>query len=112
MSIASYDIAIDQGETFTLNVQIRDPNTNASIIPLIASAKSQIKEAPHGTLFGEMVCTIDVVNDCVKIFLPASISAALNSPRVVWDLKITYTDGQVKFPIGGKIKITSTVTTI
>lgn len=88
-----YDIEIQQGAKFLLNVQARNKADN-SILSLVGySGKLQIKSAPGGTLLMEAstangYITINGPSGIVSINVPATVTAPMTWNTGVYDLEV------------------------
>jgi hypothetical protein len=74
-----------------------------------ATANSQIRDRPGGTLIVALVCTITLPNK-IDVVLSATDSAKLPGSGA-WDLQVTYASGDVATVLAGPVNTTVDVTT-
>jgi hypothetical protein len=75
-----------------------------------ATAVSQIRDKPGGTLIAALTCVITLPN-LIDATLSAADSAKLPSSGA-WDLQVTYASGDVATVLAGPVNTTSDVTTV
>ena len=104
-----YDLAIYRGDSY--GWQFRLWQDQAKTIPVVltgASAAAQIRDRPDGTRIVSMDCDITLPNIVAVSLSPAS------SQRVpdqgVWDLQLTFPEGQVATAVNGAVSTTLDVT--
>jgi hypothetical protein len=73
-----------------------------------ATAKSEIRERPAGVMITPMTCIVTLPN-IVNVYLAAADSHKLPA-KGVWDLQLTFLDGDVQTPLAGPVTITTDVT--
>ena len=73
-----------------------------------ATAKSQIRDRPQGTVVSDLVCAITLPN-IVLVTLTSAVSHTLPA-KGAWDLQLTYASGDVGTPVGGNVSVTPDVT--
>lgn len=88
-----FDIEVQQGIKFALNVQARNESDN-SILPLIGySAKMQIRDKPGGTILLDAstsngMITINGPSGIVSILVPATTTDTMTWNTGVYDLVV------------------------
>lgn len=91
-----YDIEVQQGAKFTLNVQARNKSDN-SVLNLVGySGKMQIRDAPGGSLLMEAstsngFLTINGPAGTVMINVPATTTGPMTWNTGVYDLEVSTT---------------------
>ena len=111
MAAANYDLTIDQGSTFVIDITI---NESGSVKDLTGySARSQMRSTKTSTdVAASFTCTIPVPSSgIVKMELPATTSSAMTAGLYFYDLEIhTAGDAIVKRLIEGKVTLNQEVT--
>lgn len=111
MAAANYDLTIDQGSTFVIDITI---NEGGSVKDLTGySARSQMRSTKTATdVAASFTCTIPVpTNGVVKMELPAGTSSDMSAGLYFYDLEIhTSSDAIVKRLIEGKVTLNQEVT--
>ena len=111
MAAANYDLTIDQGSTFVIDITI---NEGGSVKDLTGySARSQMRSTKTATdVAASFTCTIPVpTNGVVKMELPAGTSSDMAAGLYFYDLEIhTGSDAIVKRLIEGKVTLNQEVT--
>ena len=111
MAAANYDLTIDQGSTFVIDVTI---NEGGSVKNLSGySARAQMRSTKTAsTVAASFTCTIPIPsNGIVKMELPAATSSGMTAGLYFYDLEIhTSGDAIVKRLIEGKVTLNQEVT--
>lgn len=111
MAAANYDLTIDQGSTFVIDVTI---NEGGSVKDLSGySARAQMRSTKTAsTVAASFTCTIPIPsNGIVKMELPAATSSGMTAGLYFYDLEIhTSGDAIVKRLIEGKVTLNQEVT--
>ena len=103
MSAANYDLVIDQGSTFAIDLVIKESG----------STKDLRSTKTSSSIAGTFTCTVlsPVSDGKVKIELPASTSSAMEAGMYFYDLEIhTGSDAIVKRLLEGKVTLNQEVT--
>ena len=111
MSAANYDLVIDQGTTFTVDITINESGSAKNLTGY--SARAQMRSTKTATsVAGSFTCTIPTPsNGIVKMELSPSTSSAMTAGQYFYDLEIyTGSDAIVKRIIEGKVNLTQEVT--
>ena len=111
MAAANYDLTIDQGSTFVIDVTI---NEGGSVKNLSGySARAQMRSTKTASsIAASFTCTIPIPsNGIVKMELPAATSSGMTAGLYFYDLEIhTSGDAIVKRLIEGKVTLNQEVT--
>lgn len=111
MAAANYDLTIDQGSTFVIDITI---NESGSVKDLTGySARAQMRSTKTASdVAASFTCSIPVPsNGVVKMELPATTSSAMTAGLFFYDLEIhTAGDAIVKRLIEGKVTLNQEVT--
>lgn len=111
MAAANYDLTIDQGSTFVIDVTI---NEGGSVKNLSGySARAQMRSTKTASaVAASFTCTIPIPsNGIVKMELPAATSSGMTAGLYFYDLEIhTSGDAIVKRLIEGKVTLNQEVT--
>lgn len=112
MSAANYDLVIDQGSTFAIDLTINESGSAKDLTGY--SARAQMRSTKtSSTVAGTFTCTVltPVADGKVKMELPASVSSAMEAGMYFYDLEIhTGSDAIVKRLLEGKVTINQEVT--
>ena len=111
MSAGTYNLTIDQGTTFNLDVTIKEDDVAKDLTGY--SARAQLRTTKTASsVAASFTCTIPTpANGTVKMTLSPSTSSAMTAGMFFYDLEI-YTSGDaiVKRIIEGTAKLTQEVT--
>lgn len=112
MSAANYDLVIDQGSTFVIDLTIKESGTLKNLTGF--SARAQMRSSKTASaVAASFTCSITSppTAGIVKMELPATTSSAMASGVYFYDLEIhTANDAIVKRLIEGKVTINQEVT--
>lgn len=107
-----YNITIYKGETLSIVVELDDA-TGAAINLTGATLTAQCKvKSTNTTLFSFTTAVLSPATDGkFTLSLPAATSAGLTPQKgLVYDVKIAWAGGDVKYWLGGDVEIIDTVT--
>lgn len=111
MSAATYDIVIDQGSNYAIDVEVKESGLvkNLSGYAARASVKSSKTATTNAATFD---CTIPVPTDGkVKVEMPVSTTANLSPGKYFYDLEIHTSDNSiVKRLIEGTVTVSVGIT--
>lgn len=111
MAAANYDLTIDQGSTFVIDITIKEDGSVKDLTGY--SARSQMRSTKTAAdVAASFTCTIPVpTSGVVKMELPASTSSDMSAGLYFYDLEIhTGSDAVVKRLIEGKVTLNQEVT--
>jgi len=111
MSAGTYNLVIDQGSDFALDLVIKEAGTalNLSNYSGRAQLRTSVDASSASATFS--VTVTNASGGALKMQLPATTSAALAAGQYVYDLEIyTANDSIVKRIIQGDVTITPEVT--
>jgi hypothetical protein len=107
---ASYDLVIYRGDTYSWDFLLWNDIHNGIPTDLTGVVvKSEIRDRPSGNLIIPLTLTVTLPNT-INAALSAASSALLPVPLGVWDLQLTYPDGDVLTVIAGEVYVTADVT--
>lgn len=109
MTPGKFDLQLYRGDSYAWRFRIW--TDTAQTVPanlLGATAMAQIRDKSAGDKIVDLICTITQPNLIDVSMTPAKYSTC--PPSGVWDLQITYSDGQVHTPIAGTVTVTPDVT--
>jgi hypothetical protein len=111
MSAATYDLVIDQGSDFALDLAVTE---NASVKNLTGySARAQMRSSKTASsVAASFTCSIvSATGGTLKIELPNATSSAMSAGRYYYDLEIfTGSNGIVKRLLEGAVILNQEVT--
>lgn len=111
MSAANYDLVIDQGSSFTIDITIKESGSVKDLTGY--SARSQLRSTKAASsATASFTCSIPTPsNGVVKMELSPSTSSGISAGQYFYDLEIyTSSDAIVKRIIEGKVNLTQEVT--
>ena len=112
MSAANYDLVIDQGSTFVIDLTIKEEGVLKNLTGF--SARAQMRSTKSASaVAASFTCTVvsPAANGVVKMELPATTSTAMTAGAYFYDLEIhTANDAIVKRLIEGTVTINHEVT--
>ena len=104
MAAANYDLTIDQGSTFVIDITVKEAGSVKDLTGY--SARAQMRSTKTAAdVAATFTCTIPIpTNGIVKMELPATTSSAMTAGLFFYDLEIhTGSDAIVKRLIEGKV---------
>lgn len=107
MQPAKLDLDIYRGDSMRLRIKLYDQGQNPIDLTDVA-AKSEIRDRPAGCVIVAFECTITLPN-VIELFLPAGLSHTLPIGGV-WDLQLTFLNGEVQTPLAGQVTVIPDVT--
>lgn len=111
MAAGTYDIVIDQGSDFSIQVAISEDGT---AVPVAThTARAQLRPSPtSATKTADFVCTIvDATNGKLNMQLTNSVTAGIASGKYYYDLELVNTNnGTVTRLLQGVARVTPEVT--
>ena len=111
MTAATYNLVIDQGSDFAIDLLIKEGGVVKDLTGY--SARAQMRSTKTATdVAASFTCSIPIpTNGIVKMELPASTSSAMTAGLFFYDLEIhTAGDAIVKRLIEGKVTLNQEVT--
>ena len=111
MAAANYDLTIDQGSTFVIDITVKESGSVKDLTGY--SARAQMRSTKTAaTVAASFSCSIPIpTNGIVKMELPATTSSAMQAGLFFYDLEIhTAGDAIVKRLIEGKVTLNQEVT--
>jgi hypothetical protein len=112
MSAANYDLVIDQGSTFAIDLTVKESGVAKNLTGY--SARAQMRSTKTAaSVSGTFTCTVlnPASDGVLKMELPASTSSAMSAGLYFYDLEIhTGSDSIVKRLLEGKVTINQEVT--
>jgi hypothetical protein len=114
MDPGKYNLKIYQGDTFSLEMRIKnDDGTDIDLTGV--HARMQIRKFAHAvdsliSLDSAGAGGITIDGSAVKVQIPAAVTAAFAAQSAVYDLELINPDLTVKTLIAGQVSITKEVT--
>jgi hypothetical protein len=104
-----YDLHLYRGDSAGLQFKLWQDSSKTVAVNLSgATVASEVRDKPSGSKIVPLTCTVTLPN-IIDVTINAAVSAAC-PPKGVWDLQITYADGQVQTPVAGSVFVTADVT--
>lgn len=110
------NLVVDQGSTFRKTFTYKTGTTPTPVNLTGCTAKCQLRTAPSSEVVLLELTTVNGgiilggVNGTIELFITDEQSALLSSALVVYDVLITFTNGDVKRILEGNISIRPGVT--
>ena len=111
MAAANYDLTIDQGSTFVIDITVKESGSVKDLTGY--SARAQMRSTKTASeVAASFTCSIPIAsNGIVKMELPAATSSGMTAGLFFYDLEIhTAGDAIVKRLIEGKVTLNQEVT--
>jgi len=109
MNPGKFDFNMYRGDSYTWRFILW--SDEARLIPVDltgATVAAEIREKDSGTIILPLPCVVELPN---KIDISMTPDMYDQCPlKGVWDLQITFSDGEVQTPIGGTVTVTPDVT--
>lgn len=100
-----YDLRIDQGASYVLELQMADESGNA-LDMTGCTAASQIRQSHTSAAYSAIfTCAVDVPNALITLTLTGAQTAAISHRKGVWDVELTYQDGTIQRLLEGQVTI-------
>lgn len=120
MAAGAYDITIEQGATFTLNLSYKDSAGDVVDLSSGYSSRMKIKEAADGTLIAStesgdspkntITIALAATGNNIVVSMTSANTAALDFKTAVYDLELTSGANTVDRIIKGKVTLDKEVT--
>ena len=111
MAAGTYDIVIDQGSDFAIEIQVSQDDVNTNLAT--HTARAQLRPTPtSSTLTATFTCTItNASQGKIKMSLGNSTTAGITSGKYYYDLELLNTDdNSVTRLLQGVARVTPEVT--
>jgi hypothetical protein len=111
MSAGTYNLIIDQGTTFTLDITIKEDDVVKDLTGYSARAQMRATKTAS-SVAASFTCTIPTpANGTVRMALSPSTSSSMTAGQFFYDLEIyTSSDAIVKRIVEGTVTLTQEVT--
>lgn len=103
-----HDLDIVAGAYWSLPMRFPQASGWRSLTGVIARA--ELRERPGGPLLASFGATVREEADEVELSLTAVATRALPASGGEWDLRLEWPDGDVRYPIAGRVTVESTIT--
>ena len=111
MSAGTYNLVIDQGSDFALDLVIKQSGTALNLANYSGRAQLRTSVSASSASASFSVTVTNAANGALKMQLPAATSSGISAGQYVYDLEIfTANDTIVKRIIQGDVTITPEVT--
>ena len=111
MSAGTYNLVIDQGSDFALDLVIKQSGTALNLANYSGRAQLRTSVSASSASASFSVTVTNAANGALKMQLPAATSSGISAGQYVYDLEIfTANDSIVKRIIQGDVTITPEVT--
>ena len=110
MTPGKYDLTLYRGDSYEWTFKLWEDEAKLVPVDLTgAVAAAEIREKSGGTQVMALTCAITAPN-IVDVALPATLWAGVLLAAGVWDLEVTFVDGEVRTMVAGKVTVTGDVT--
>ena len=112
MAAATYNLVIDQGSDFTIDLVVKEQGSVKNLTNYSARAQLRTKKDASGSAAASFTCTVtDAAAGAITMDLPNSVSSGIAAGRYYYDLEIfTASDTVVKRLIQGEVTLNQEVT--
>ena len=111
MSAGTYNLVIDQGSDFALDLVIKEGGSALNLANYSGRAQLRTSVTASSASASFTVTVTNAANGALKMQLPAATSSGISAGQYVYDLEIyTSADSIVKRIIQGDVTITPEVT--
>ena len=111
MSAGTYNLVIDQGSDFALDLVIKQSGTALNLANYSGRAQLRTSVSASSASASFSVTVTNAANGALKMQLPAATSSGISAGQYVYDLEIfTANDSIVKRIIQGDVTLTPEVT--
>ena len=112
MAAATYNLVIDQGSDFVIDLVVKQSGSIKDLTNYSARAQLRTKKDASGDAAASFTCTIpDATGGVIKMELPNSASSGISAGRYYYDLEIFTTgNGTVKRLLQGEVTLNQEVT--
>ena len=109
MTPAPYSLALYRGDTYRYRFSLWTDVAHTTPADLTgATVKSEIRDKSGGTKVVTLACTITLPN-IVDVVLSSALCLTVPSGGV-WDLQVTFSNGDVATPLAGTVSVSEDVT--
>ena len=111
MAAATYNIEVDQGSDFSINIQVKEDDEVKNLTGYSARSQARTSNEASSAAFS-FTCTIPTpANGTIKMALAAATSSAVTAGQYVYDLEVyTASDAAVSRLIEGTCIIDREIT--
>jgi hypothetical protein len=103
------DLKLYRGDSYGWQFKLWTDSARTVAVSLAgATVAAEVRDKPSGVKIVPLTCTITLPN-IVNVSMTPAMSVSC-PPKGVWDLQVTYSDGQVQTPVGGAVFIIADVT--
>jgi hypothetical protein len=109
MNPGKFDFSMYRGDSYAWRFVLW--TDDAKTVPLNltgAAVDLEVRDKPAGSIVFPIPCVIVPPNNVDVIFTPEMYDGC--PAKGVWDMQITFSDGEVQTPIGGSVSITQDIT--
>jgi hypothetical protein len=109
MTPGKYSLAIYRGDSYSWQFKLWQDAAKTQPVDLTGvTVKSEIRDKPAGVVLGTLTCAVTMPN-IIDASLTAADTTAITTSGV-WDLQLTYADGEVSTVLAGAATLTMDVT--
>ena len=106
---ANFDLVIYKGDYVELFITVKDASGNA--IDLTGSTPAaQLRSDYEDATAIDFICTLTGTTGRVRVFLPSSISASLETGDYIWDFQVTDAGDMTRTYLTGDVVVYDEVT--
>lgn len=112
MAAATYNLVIDQGSDFTIDLVVKEQGSVKNLTNYSARAQLRTKKDASGDAAASFTCTVtNATAGAITMELPNSTSSGIAAGRYYYDLEIfTASDTVVKRLLQGEVTLNQEVT--
>jgi hypothetical protein len=105
------DLKLYRGDSYAWQFKLWQDSARTTPVVISAAGTvvaAEVRDKPGGVKIVPLSCVVTAPN-IVNVTMTSAMSISC-PPKGVWDLQVTYPDGQVQTPIGGAVLIIPDVT--
>ena len=110
MTAATYDLVIDQGSDFAIDLTITEGGSAKNLTGYSGRAQLRTTHAASSATASFTVSVVNATNGTMKMEMQASTTTGIAAGRYVYDVEITSGEGIVTRVVEGQIEVTPGVT--
>ena len=104
-----YDLSLYRGDSFEWRFQLWEDEARTDPVDLTgATVAAEFRDKSGGLTIVAFRCVVTLPN-IIDVFMDAAMWAGAPATGV-WDLQITFLDGEVRTVVAGKVAVTADVT--
>lgn len=110
MTPGKFDLNLYRGDTYSYRFRLwQDKDRTIPVDLAGSSVEAEIRDKLNGSTFVNLDCVITTPN-IIDMYLRADMWPCISPAGGVWDLEVTFADGEVKTQVAGNVAVRADVT--